>query len=85
MAVIVFSGGHTLKVSGSKEQWREHLTVPSVGNIEGGWVTVPSGDSEAVVNPHQVAYIADDADAPQAESAPSPFYTEDAKRAGGFQ
>lgn len=39
----------------------------------------------AIINPNQIAYITDDDVVPEAESGPSPFHTDEAKRAGGFQ
>lgn len=44
MAKIVFSGGHSLTVSGSSEQWKAHLTTDAdLGTVETTWTTVDGG------------------------------------------
>lgn len=61
MAVLVFSGGHTLRVPMPPEAAADALTAES-GLIPMAWKEMRSGDGTALVNPHQVAYIAGDND-----------------------
>lgn len=68
MAVLVFGAGHFLKVSGTMS---EVVRSTFLMDTEDGWApiaTQPDG-SVVLVNPQQVAYVAEDADfaAPQQE------------------
>lgn len=61
MAVIVFSGGHTLRVIPDRAQLVSDLTN-QMGTIYTGWYQLISGDAEININPGQIAYIVEDAD-----------------------
>jgi hypothetical protein len=61
MAVLVFSGGHYLKVRGTM---REAVRSTFLMDTDDGWApiaTEPDG-SVVLVNPQQVAYVAENAD-----------------------
>jgi hypothetical protein len=61
MAVLIFSGGHTLRVPGPAEAVISGLELRD-GEVSRGWRTFESGTAQAYVNPQQIAYVVDDRD-----------------------
>jgi hypothetical protein len=59
MAVIVFSGGHTLRVSAPASNVADALRSTD-GLIAQSWCEYVSGDATVHINPQQIAYLVDD-------------------------
>lgn len=59
MAVIVFSGGQTLRVPSTAQAVTTGLR-DNEGLIPQDWCQFESGDSIAHINPRQIAYVVDD-------------------------
>ena len=59
MAVIVFSGGHTLRVSAPARNVADALRSTE-GLIPQDWCEYISGDATVHINPQQIAYLVDD-------------------------
>lgn len=60
MARLIFSGGASVSVQGSKEQWKGHLSTDDQSTPESRWLEVQTTDGRgAVVNAGHIAYILD--------------------------
>ncbi len=60
MAVIVFSGGDYLVVPQSARNVADTFT--NGDGITSGWVEVACGEANVLVNPSQIAFLAEDTD-----------------------